>query len=446
MKKRIALVLAATLTMMNLAACGSGSGSGEQEAAPAESQPAAEEMSAVEGEEVAEVSSREPVTLELWSGFTSTDGDIMQDIFNKFNEENEWGITIHMDIMSWDTIDEKLPAAIAAGEAPDFVTCPPARYKNYGQAGVFRDISDFWEIHADVAANVPDNIKNLFTWNGTTIGVPIQVQSYYYYWDKDLFEAAGLDPEKPAQSFEEIVEYAKLLTDKSKNQYGFACSSKGMAETTMAVLAYGGDYTDEEETKATFNSENVYNAFSALNDLYQSKCTPEDVDDNTFISGQCAQFINSSWIINGLTENEINYGVTTVPAAEGFNQGAYYSSCGFAIPTTTTDEAVIDAIYKVLAYWNSVEVSQRWYLEAGSPCYNTAAIAELPEDKKELIEVLAAPNEYGHVELKKTGQSLVQNEIVFPALEEIYINGADVQETLDKYNAQLQEMLDTRGY
>lgn len=329
-------------------------------------------------------------------------------------------------------------------EAPDFVTCPPSRYKNYGDAGVFRDISDFWEKNPETATNVPDNIKNLYTWNDTIIGVPIQVQSYYYYWDKDLFEATGLDPEKPAQSFEEIIEYAKLLTDPSKNQYGFACSTGGMAETTMTILAYGGDYTDEEESVATFNSENVYNAISALNDLYQSGCTPEDVDDNTFISGQCGQFINSSWIINGLRENEINFGVTTVPAAEGFEPGAYYSTCGFAIPTTTTDEAVVDAIYKVLAYWNSVEVSQRWYLEAGSPCFNTAAIAQLPEEQKELIEVLAAPNEYGHVELMKTGQSLVQNDVLVPALEEIYINGADIQETLDKYNAKLQEMIDNR--
>ena len=45
--------------------------------------------------------------------------------------------------------------------------------------------------------------------------------SHYFYWDKDLYEAAGLDPESPPETFEELVENAKLLTDKSKNQYGF---------------------------------------------------------------------------------------------------------------------------------------------------------------------------------------------------------------------------------
>ena len=441
MKRRLQLVISVLLTVAMVGGCSGGKKSSGDVSASSDGSEVVEDNGAG-AESLQESNNTEGITLELWSGFTSTDGDIMSDIFNKFNEENEWGITIEMDIMSWDTIDEKLPAAIAAGEAPDFVTCPPSRYKNYGEAGVFRDISDFWEKYPDVAENVPDNIKNLFTWDDVIIGVPIQVQSYYYYWDKDLFEAAGLDPESPPQTFEEIVEKKKILTDSSKNQYGFVLPTDNMVPATMTILAYGADFTNEDETQATFNDTNMFNAFSALNDIWQSGCTPQDVDDNTYISGQCGQFINSSWVINGLRENGINFGIATVPAAEGMEPDAYYSMCGFAVPTTTTDEAILDAIYKVLAHWNSVEVSQRWYLEAGSPCYNTAAIEALPDDQRELIEVLAAPNEYGHVELKKTGQSLVQSDVLFPAMEEIFLAGADIQETLDKYNAVLQEMID----
>ena len=179
MKKRWQLVISALLIAAMAGGCTGGTESSGDTSAPS-----AESTATASGDETGEAvqaaADGEGITLELWSGFTSTDGDIMSDIFNKFNEENEWGITIEMDIMSWDTIDEKLPAAIAAGEAPDFVTCPPARYKNYGEAGVFRDLSEFWELYPDIAENVPDNIKNLFTWNDTVIGVPIQVQSYYY--------------------------------------------------------------------------------------------------------------------------------------------------------------------------------------------------------------------------------------------------------------------------
>ena len=53
-------------------------------------------------------------------------------------------------------------------------------------------------------------------------------------------------------------------------------------------------------------------------DVYVNmKASPLDSDDNTYISGQLGMFINGPWIINGLRENEINFGVTAVPMNEG---------------------------------------------------------------------------------------------------------------------------------
>ncbi len=63
----------------------------------------------------------EPVTLTFWNGFTGTDGEVLVDIVNTYNETNDKNITIEMDIMPWDTFYEKLPPAIATGTAPDFV-------------------------------------------------------------------------------------------------------------------------------------------------------------------------------------------------------------------------------------------------------------------------------------------------------------------------------------
>lgn len=73
----------------------------------------------------------DPVELSFWNGFTSTDGEVLQDIVDDFNERNDMGITIKMDVMPWDTFNEKLPAAIASGTAPDFVLCSSGYYPAY---------------------------------------------------------------------------------------------------------------------------------------------------------------------------------------------------------------------------------------------------------------------------------------------------------------------------
>ena len=51
-----------------------------------------------------------------------------------------------MDVMPWATFNEKLPAAIAAGNAPDFVLCSSGYYAPYVEAGSFQDVSDFYEL------------------------------------------------------------------------------------------------------------------------------------------------------------------------------------------------------------------------------------------------------------------------------------------------------------
>ena len=46
-------------------------------------------------------------------------------------------------------------------------------------------------------------------------GVPFQISSYVMYWNKDLFEKAGLDPETPPATYDEWTEMAQKLTDRT---------------------------------------------------------------------------------------------------------------------------------------------------------------------------------------------------------------------------------------
>lgn len=59
--------------------------------------------------DAAEEKTYEPTTLTFWNGFTSTDGEVLQQIVDDFNATNEWNITIEMDVMPWATFNEKLP-------------------------------------------------------------------------------------------------------------------------------------------------------------------------------------------------------------------------------------------------------------------------------------------------------------------------------------------------
>lgn len=433
--KLLALGMAFSMTLALTACSGQSADTSGEAAEPQSAAPSTAASDSADASEAGEEKTYEPTTLTFWNGFTSTDGEVLQQIVDDFNASNEWNITIEMDVMPWATFNEKLPAAIAAGNAPDFVLCSSGYYAPYVEAGSFQDVSDFYELPEVNADDFDKNVVDLLYYDDLCVGVPMQMVSHYFYWDKDLYEAAGLDPESPPETFEELVENAKLLTDKSKNQYGFCVPVNNNVTAQYTMYAYGGGYVNEDETEAVFNSEENVKAFETLKTLYE--CSPKDSDDNTYISGQLAQFINGPWIINGLRENEINYGVKALPACTGVEQDAAVIPVGFSIPKTTSEEHK-ELVYKFVNYWNTEEICTKWTKECGTPAYLLSAQANFADDPQTLA--LSEPLSYGHIECKLNGVNTISTDGLYPAMEEIFA-GADIKTTLDKYNEVIQGIL-----
>ena len=429
-KKLIALSLCLAMLAGTAAGCSSG---GDTASTGGGTASTASETGGEEG------GSAEPTTLTFWNGFTSTDGDVLTEIVDRYNGENDKGITIEMDIMTWDVFNEKLPAAISAGQAPDFVLCSTGYYPSYVNAGSFQDLSDYFDRDGNSRDDFDTAVLEGLTYGDDLIGIPFQVVTHYLFWDKDLFEAAGLDPESPPTNWDEIKEYAGKLTDASKNQFGWLIPTDNNVVAQYTMYAFGGDFTDESGTTATLNSPENVEAFEWMYDVYVNmKASPLDSDDNTYISGQLGMFINGPWIINGLRENEINFGVTAVPMNEGIDPKSSMIPVGFSVPITTSDEHK-DLVYDFVEYWNTEDICTEWTERCGTPAYLKSAQANFEDDP--LTSVLSVPLEYGAVAMKQTGVTPVASQALYPALEEIFA-GADIQQTLDKYNEVEQQVID----
>ena len=187
--KKFAALGLAGIMVFSLSACGGGSDTQEATPAPAPAADAADEAPAEEtdGGAAQEAKEYEPVTLTFWNGFTSTDGEVLQKIVDDFNASNEWNITIEMDVMPWDTFNEKLPAAIAAGDAPDFVLCSSGYYVPYVEAGSFVDVSEFYDLPGVDKNDFDPNVVDLLYYDDLCVGIHMQMVSHYFYWDKDLY-------------------------------------------------------------------------------------------------------------------------------------------------------------------------------------------------------------------------------------------------------------------
>ena len=449
-KKFVAFGLTAAI-VLGMTACGNASDTSapteESSVPPEESTPAEGSTEEQAGGEVAADAGSEggivyegpdsPVTLTFWNGFTGTDGEVLVDIVNTYNETNGKNITIEMDIMPWDTFYEKLPPAIATKTAPDFVLMPTSRLRVYGDQSL-ASMADYFDYAGSNFDDYQEGVLDSFKLDGEYYSVPMQIISHYLFWDKDLFEAAGLDPETPPATMEEVAEIAEKLTDKSKNQYGFAMDFEGTNLLYQYMMfAFGDAFFDEETATAMIDTEDNLKAMTFAQDMWNAGVSPADIDDTVLCSGQVGMFINGSWMINGLRNAGRNFGVTAVPAAEGEEPKALCVPVGFEIPITTSEENKL-AAYDFIRYWNSTEVCKKWTQMNGVPPY-LVSVAEDEEIKNDpVVQALVPTLTYAYPQFQKiTTGATITADYMRPMAGEIQ-NGADVKATLEKY----QEMVD----
>ena len=154
----------------------------------------------------------------------------------------------------------------------------------------------------------PGALKSV-TWKGKTYGVPTNNETMALIWNAGLFKDAGLDPEKPPATWDDLVVYSKQIKEKTgKNGYGMVARVNA-GNTPFRYMpqcwAYGGGALDEAEAapayKAIFaNNAGSRAALQASFDMYvRDKSVPVSALTNTqtenqdpFIAGQLAMMIS----------------------------------------------------------------------------------------------------------------------------------------------------------
>ena len=143
MRKVLAIVLAASMCM-TLAGCGgkdAAPSQGEKESAKQEASSGEETQEGGETADAAQAETYDPITIQFWNGWTGSDGQVLIEFVEKFNETNKWNIKVEMDSSS--EFGDKITTAMAADAAPALILTGASG--KYDYEGKVRCISDIWE-------------------------------------------------------------------------------------------------------------------------------------------------------------------------------------------------------------------------------------------------------------------------------------------------------------
>ncbi len=224
---------------------------------------------------------------------------------------------------------QKYATSIAGGEAPDALSLDLIYTPAFAAADQLEDLTDWAEALPYFKELSPSHVK-LGTYDGHVYGLPLSVETSVFAWNKGLYKAAGLDPEKAPTSWEEIAANAEKIRALGPDTYGFYFSGGGCGGCmiftfTPLVWGAGVDILSEDGKTATLDTPQMRKAIDAYRGMVEKDLVPAGAaSDNgtnflSFTNGKIGQQSLGAFAIGTLVTQypDIDFGVTLIPGIEG---------------------------------------------------------------------------------------------------------------------------------
>ncbi len=279
--------------------------------------------------------------IDFWTPFSEDDGPYMKEIVEEYNDSQDEYI-INLQIEPNEDYYRNLDLAINDGKhTPDLLVMHNEQIISYVEKGLLREMDNF----------VDENLTEVYHENGIggaiinekVYGIPLDIHSMLLFWNKDMFEAAGLDPEVPPANREEFIEFAKQLTNPNDKEYGFVVPTLWPQEFIVPTLVAQNGGSLYKDGRANYTSDEVVDALQFELDLIEKhKVSPTDVQTDgeltLFLQGKNAMHLNGPWMLGQWEKSDLNLGVARVPQLGTENQSVFAKSHNFVVLESTDEE------------------------------------------------------------------------------------------------------------
>lgn len=347
-KKVMALVLASAM-VFSMAACGGDSGSsGETK----------KEDSGDSGE-----SDGGELSVSIWD---TNQEPGLKEILADFTEET--GIKTKLTVVKWDEYWTMLEAGAQGGSLPDVFWMHSNESERYMSNDMLLDLTDkIAESDKIDPENYPEDIWGLYTYDDKYYAVPKDVDTIALWYNKTMFDEAGLAYPTADWTWDDVSEAAKKLTKDDGSQYGLAVrNDNNQGGYYNLVYDNGGYIINEDKTKSGWDDPKTIEAMKTLEGWIKDGVMPsietmsENGEDVLFQSGKVAMVLQGSWMVAAYRDNEYtaaNCDLVELPKnAETGRRASVYNGLGWAAAANGehTEEA-----WKLLEYLGSEEAQKK---------------------------------------------------------------------------------------
>ena len=228
----------------------------------------------------------------------------MEEIAAAFTAENP-NVTIDIQVTPYKEYFTKLQTAATGGSAADVFWMNGPNFQLYASNGQLAPLDD-----AGIdAADYPEGLVDLYTYDGKLFGAPKDFDTVALWYNKELFDAAGVEYPTAGWTWDDFSAAAAKLTDPAKGQFGIAASQYGQENFYNSIAQAGGEVVSADGSESGYGTPEALAGIELWTDLIAAGSSPtaqQMTDTNPedfFLSGKVAMFQNGSWAAIAYAEN-----------------------------------------------------------------------------------------------------------------------------------------------
>ena len=453
--KRLAVLLGLVMVLaLMLSACAPPATPVAQ--APAAEQPAAEQPAAEQP-----AAQAEPVTITwaFWGGPEElASAQMVADAFMAEHPQ----IKIETWNQPWDDYFTKIQALWASGDAktiPDVAFLWPT--PKYASEGVLENLDSYIEASGYDLNDYWPGLLESAKYDGSVYGFPRDIEANVLYYNKDLFDAAGVSYPDDSWTWDDLQAAAEKLTvkDASGNTTQYALAMEGgVGKYSKWIMQNGGAILDDmrNPSKCMMDDPKTVEAVTFFADLINNgyAMRPADLsqaggDSAVFASDQAAMIIQNTSRVSAFNAAGKNYDVAVVPIPAG---GQRFNGAGGAAWVMSSGSDNKDAAWTFLQWLQSTDGGEKIYTERGEifPALQSVANSptfmtdQPPANKQGILDEAAASGigSFGYFpEWDELDGSILQ-----PAMDLIWAGEATPAEELPALCEQVNQFLTDNGF
>lgn len=344
--------------------------------------------------------------------------------------EKETGIHVDIQVNGWADYWTALEAAATGGSLPDTFWMHSNNIYYYASNNQLLDLTDYLKNSDIDLKNYPEGLDQIYNLNGKQYAIPKDYDTIGLWYNKTMFDKAGVKYPDATWTWDDLKAAAKKLTTKDGKQYGFLAALHNQEGYYNFVYQNGGTIVTPDK-KSGYDDPKTVDAMKYYFDFVREGLSPAITEDaaraEAFQNGLVAMALFGSWNLSGFASNDYiakNCDVAVLPKSNDGGQATIFNGLGNCIAANTKHP---DESWKWIDYLSN-EAGQKKQAELGIAisAFNgtsDAWTAAYPQfNVKSYIDMLS----YAKIR-PYTNQTSVWEDKSYELLTDVYTNGGDVK-------------------